>query len=68
MAEPTRVGHCALCGNLYENWGHNPQPVLPDSNQRVCQQRNDDTVLPVRLNLLKLPWIERVRKQSQEDS
>lgn len=53
-----RVGDCALCGMLYENWGHNPQPVLADANYRVCEECNATVVIPVRLGMIKLPWLE----------
>jgi len=43
-------GTCALCGNPYTHWGNNPQPVLPDYEQRVCDDCNSGVVMRARLS------------------
>ena len=34
------TGKCALCGKEYTHYGNNPQPLLPDIDQRVCDECN----------------------------
>ncbi len=52
-------GICALCGESYSDWGHNPQPVLPSVNQRVCAKCNWYVVLPARFEMWIRPQLER---------
>ena len=40
---------CALCTGSYEGYGNNPQPVLEDMNDRVCDSCNWNTVIPARI-------------------
>jgi hypothetical protein len=44
-----REGICALCGLPYTHWGNNPQPCLPNYEQRVCDTCNTLVVIPTRL-------------------
>lgn len=57
-----KEGKCCLCGSDYKCWGHNPQPVLPSVDQRVCDDCNMDTVIPVRMGMVKLPWLKRLQE------
>ena len=54
-----RRGRCALCGENYNDFGHNPVPVLSSPEFRVCGDCNTFYVLPVRLGILKLPWLPK---------
>lgn len=52
MKDYSRQGKCALCGLPYDEFGHNPQPVLPGYEQRVCEWCNDHVVIAIRLRRL----------------
>ena len=43
-----KEGRCALCGDGYVDWGHNPEPLL-SFRERVCGFCNRDKVIPARL-------------------
>jgi hypothetical protein len=45
------TGTCALCGDPFDHFGNNPEPVLPDFDMRVCDGCNTAVVLPTRLGL-----------------
>ena len=45
-------GICCLCGDHYETWGHNPEPLAEFSKGRCCNACNSERVLPVRLESL----------------
>ena len=40
---------CALCTGSFEGFGNNPQPVLEDINDRVCDDCNWNVVIPARI-------------------
>ena len=40
---------CALCTGSYTGFGNNPQPVLEDINDRVCDDCNWNKVIPARI-------------------
>ena len=40
---------CALCTGSFEGHGHNPQPILEDINDRVCDDCNLNKVIPARI-------------------
>ncbi len=40
---------CALCTGFFEGHGHNPQPILEDVNDRVCDDCNMNKVIPARI-------------------
>ncbi len=62
-----KEGICALCGEEYTYWGHNPQPVLPNYEQRVCDSCNTTVVLATRLGILKLPWVDKNKLKEDSD-
>jgi len=43
-----RNGFCCLCGNTYDNYGHNTQPV---AFGRCCTECNNYKVIPARIKL-----------------
>ena len=45
---------CALCTGSYEGYGNNPQPVLEDMNDRVCDSCNWNIVIPARIRVMKM--------------
>ncbi len=47
----TETGKCAICGEDYAHWGNNPAPLLKYED-RVCDQCNEQVVIPVRLGLI----------------
>lgn len=49
-------GICALCEQPYDHFGNNPQPVLPNYEQRVCNDCNRVRVIPARLRILMRAW------------
>lgn len=40
---------CSICGGSYTQFGHNPQPVREDVNDRCCDDCNANIVMPVRM-------------------
>lgn len=76
MSESQRTGKCVLCGSDYDNYGHNPQPVLFSVDSRVCDACDEDTIIPVRISLgMKrdrpgsvyeyMPWIKRAQANAK---
>jgi len=55
VTAPTGPRRCALCHTEFDGWGHNPQPVLPSVEQRVCADCNQEYVIPMRMGLLNPP-------------
>jgi hypothetical protein len=43
-----KVGKCSLCGEKYEDYGHNPEP-LKRFEERCCGECNMNKVIPARL-------------------
>ncbi len=44
----TETGKCAICGEDYSHFGNNPAPLLR-YEERVCNDCNQQVVIPVRL-------------------
>ena len=43
-----KKGICAICGKTYDDYGNNPEPLMPFEN-RVCNECNSNYVIPARL-------------------
>ena len=43
-----KYGTCCLCGALYIQWGHNPDPLAKGKAARCCDLCNTFRVLPAR--------------------
>jgi hypothetical protein len=41
-----RKGKCCFCGEKYDHWGNNAEPVIEDG--RCCDSCNWTVVIPVR--------------------
>jgi hypothetical protein len=53
-------GKCAICGESYGHFGHNPEP-LGDHDARVCDRCNASLVIPARLGQLTDAQVARIR-------
>ena len=42
----TRKGICSICGEKYDRWGNNAEPVIEDG--RCCDHCNWTVVIPAR--------------------
>lgn len=49
------TGTCYLCGEPYEHWGNNPEPIAK-FDQRCCDKCNHEKVIPSRMYPVKLPY------------
>lgn len=52
------TGTCSLCGQPYEHYGNNPQPVLDRYEQRCCDKCNWELVVPARIYPVVLSFSE----------
>ena len=43
-------GTCILCGEGYDGWGHNPEPLVEYDRGRCCGVCNDTQVMPARID------------------
>ena len=48
MTELTEFGTCSICGELYDHYGNNAQPI---NDGRCCYDCNAQQVVPARLAL-----------------
>ncbi len=47
MSDPAKEWHkCSICGNFYQGFGHNAEPI---NNGRCCEVCNDVKVVPTRI-------------------
>ncbi len=42
------TGPCSLCDGTYNNYGNNPEPILPNA-RRCCDTCNATKVIPARI-------------------
>lgn len=45
--------NCSICGEPSRGFGHNPQPVRPDYEDRCCETCNATVVIPARIDILR---------------
>lgn len=50
---------CSICGEEYEGYGNNAQPV---NNGQCCDECNSNVVIPFRFNYSRLQLIKNERK------
>ena len=41
---------CSICGNEYEGWGNNAEPL---NGGKCCDNCNDRVVIPARINAIR---------------
>ena len=44
-----KTGNCCICGQPYELFGNNPDPLTTDENARVCNLCDWAYVIPARI-------------------
>jgi hypothetical protein len=49
MSTKGHGGRCILCGDHYEGWGHNPEPLIEYSRGQCCTECNTTRVIPARM-------------------
>ena len=49
------VQKCAICGNDFQGWGNNPEPVVntvENPEARCCGECDQRVVIPTRINMV----------------
>jgi len=64
------TGKCSICGDLYEHFGNNPEPVKK-VDERCCDACNWEIVVPIRMGRRPLflgTWATQKERQEQSQA